>query len=152
MGQRNKEHFDEAKRGGTVSALYTSFPSKDSDTVKNAREMNIRPYPWKAYFEELIQICGIGRGGSVEAHLTSNYERGCSQKGSKGLLVWSKDTVDSLNGRRASGQPSFERYAASYGGVYVGTELRLVASQWEQHFHSAWLRKVRSYQQELNVV
>ena len=35
-------------------------PRTVSDTVKNAREMNIRPYPWKAYFEELIQFCGIG--------------------------------------------------------------------------------------------
>ena len=108
MWQRNKEHSDEAKRGGTASALYTSFPSKDSDRAKSAREMNIRPYPWSAYFEELIQFCGVWfkRGGSVDVHLMSNYEKDCSQKGSKGLFVWSENTIDSLNSRR--GQTSLK--------------------------------------------
>mmetsp|Transcript_39644 Transcript_39644/g.58855 ORF Transcript_39644/g.58855 Transcript_39644/m.58855 type:complete len:146 (-) Transcript_39644:15-452(-) len=98
----------QAKRGGTASALYTSFPSKDSDRAKSAREMNIRPYPWNAYFEELIQFCGVGfkRGGSVDVHLTSNYEKDCSQKGSKGLFVWSKDTIEFLKSRR--GQTSLK--------------------------------------------
>eukprot|EP00542_Grammatophora_oceanica_P004808 CAMPEP_0194070696 /NCGR_PEP_ID=MMETSP0009_2-20130614/88315_1 /TAXON_ID=210454 /ORGANISM="Grammatophora oceanica, Strain CCMP 410" /LENGTH=562 /DNA_ID=CAMNT_0038723981 /DNA_START=1 /DNA_END=1686 /DNA_ORIENTATION=+ len=70
MGQRKKEHFDEAKPGGTVSALYYWFPSKDIDTAKRAREMDMRPYPRNAYFEELIQFYGIGfnRGGSVDVH------------------------------------------------------------------------------------
>ena len=71
--------------------------------MKNAREMNTRPYPWNAYFEELIQFCGIGfKCGSVDAPYV-NYEKDCYQKGSTGLLVW---TIDSLNSRR--GQASLK--------------------------------------------
>jgi len=110
FGDRDEEHEKNATRGASGSGLYIDYPGKRSNRVKVARENKVRPYPWKAYFEDLALFCGIGftRSDSVEKHLTvdfgraerGNNERGNDERGNddfQGVFSWKKPTIDALS-------------------------------------------------------
>jgi len=100
IGDRNEEHRKKASNCGSGSKLYIDYPARDSNRVQTARRNKVRPYPWKACFEDLALFCGIGfiRSDSVEKHLTTDYSSDNGATTSmKGLFLWDKVTVDALN-------------------------------------------------------
>jgi len=93
---RHLEHDKQAKRNGDGSKMYIEYPGKDSNRVKMAKENNIRPRPWRAYFEDLALFCGMAftRSDVVDQRLAVD----CDAEGSTdGIFLWDTQTIDSLN-------------------------------------------------------
>jgi len=95
---RHEEHKKSASNGGGGSKLYTEYPAKDSSRAQLARRNKVRPYPWKAYFEDLALFCGMGFvcSETVEQYLAVDNEDS-EPSARKGIFSWSKQTIDALN-------------------------------------------------------
>jgi hypothetical protein len=96
MMDRHKEHLASAARNDNSSSLYIQYPAKSSSLATTVQSNNIRPYPWQAYFEDLEIFCRIGFICSdiVQQRLTAD---GDSDDSPKGIFVWDKACIDSLN-------------------------------------------------------
>lgn len=96
---RNDEHREKARNGGNGSKLYTEYPAKDSSRAKIGRENNVRPYPWKAYFEDLALFCGVGfvRSEAVVKNLMLDCGAGETDDTATGIFSWDQHTIDALN-------------------------------------------------------
>ena len=83
----------------TTPKVYLEYPAKESNRVKMAQENNIRPRPWRAYFEDLLLFCGMGfvRSETVEQQLTTDYDGSESEDSTKGIFSWDQHTIDALN-------------------------------------------------------
>jgi hypothetical protein len=96
MMDRHKEHLASAARNDNSSSLYIQYPAKSSSLATTVQSNNIHPYPWQAYFEDLEIFCRIGFICSdiVQQRLTAD---GDSDDSPKGIFVWDKACIDSLN-------------------------------------------------------
>jgi len=98
-----------AARNDESSGLYVKYPAKTSGVATTVRNNKVRPYPWKAYFEDLELFCGIGfiRSEIVVQSLTCDHGNTDSNS-RKGIFTWDKKCIDSLNKCEKDGETSLE--------------------------------------------
>jgi hypothetical protein len=108
MMDRHEEHKASAARNDDSSSLYVKYPAKSSRIATTVRNNNVRPYPWRAYFEDLEIFCGIGfiRSDIVEQRLTADNNNDSDSP--KGIFVWDKTCIESLKKCEKDGVTTLE--------------------------------------------